>query len=262
MTQVLTVASPQEVAEEIARYAIQPNRANFSKVGDAYVYGEPLRASRRLSIGDTTYAAKDGGPVVRLNLPEQLIVLQLLSEKWGIPLRHGSMQENLSAAYSPDGQTYKKNVLDPRWVYTGEMVRKSADGSHEIGKAKGVELLPPIVPTVHAVFEGEDTQQTSGITVIRYKLGPVLQTEVPTKTGYFAQFKGVIPVDRELKRKKGRDGSGYWNGVHFDERNLSAVRCIWDSDGRGLIAVADWPLDGCLLCLDDFGVLGTWTDAL
>lgn len=248
----LTVLSSPELVEELAKRAVSPDNTDFSKVGSSYVNAYPLRASGGFNANDRDYVNKDG-VIVRLNLPEQVMLFYLLSKKYGIQLRHGSLRDQLESAYSPGGQVYKKNVLVPSWVYTGEMIRKTKDGE-KIGKVDDVEFLPVGVSGDHAVFKGETPKQTSGLTVVRYNLEPSSQIRVPTGTGYFNQFKGAIPEDDELKRDKGKDGRGYWNGKYF-ENDLSAVGCVWGSDERGLYAYANRPLDRI-----GGGVLGTWTD--
>ena len=251
MTQSTTLSSP-ELVEELARRAVAPSRSDFSRVGSSYVNAYPLRASGGFTANDRDYVNKDGA-IVRLNLPEQVMLLHLLSEKYGIRLRHGNLRDQLESAYSPDGQAYKENVLVPSWVYTGEMIRRTENGE-KIGKVNYVEFLLSGVSGDHAVFKGETPKQTSGLTVVRYNLEPSVQIAVPTKTGHFNQFKGDIPMDNELKRAKGKDGRGSWNGKYF-ENDLSAVWCYWDSDEQGLDANANGPLDRI-----DYGVLGTWTD--
>ncbi len=252
MTQ-LTILSSQELVEELAKRTVAPNKSDFSRVGSSYVNAYPLKASGKFNANGRDYVNK-GDVIVRLNLPEQVMLLHLLSEKYGIQLRHGRLREQLEAAYSPDGQAYKKNVLVPLWVYTGEMIRKTKDGE-KIGKVNDVEFLPAGIPSDYAVFKGETPKQTSGLTVVRYNLEPSTQTLVPTQTGYFSQFKGDIPTDSELKRDKGKDGRGSWNVKYF-ENDLSAVGCYWYSDELGLYADAFRPLGRV-----DYGVLGTWTDA-
>ncbi len=236
---------PQELAEALVNIAVYPAREDFAQIGDSSAYSTPLRASREFSANGRDYVNKDG-VIVNLNPPEQVLLLQLLSKKLGLPLRHGYLKEQLEAAYSPQGQAYKQNVLVPLWVYTGEMIAKSGDKS-KIGRVKGVE----IVSDDHAVFEGEDPDANE-LVVVRYNLGPILQTEIPTKEGYFDQISGVIPVNGELKSRKGR---GYWNRVYFD-KGLSAVRCYWNSDEQRLVADAVRP------SVPNFiGALGTWTEA-
>ncbi len=244
---------PQELAEALASIAVYPAREDFAQIGDSSAYSTPLRASREFSANGRDYVNKDG-VIVNLNPPEQVLLLQLLSKKLGLPLRHGYLKEQLEAACSPQGQAYKQNVLAPLWVYTGEMIAKS-DDERKIGRVKDVGILPS---DDHAIFEGKGFEANTELVVVRYNLGPIIQTEIPTKEGYFDQISGVIPVNGELKSRKGR---GYWNGIYFD-KGLSAVGCYWDSVVRRLFANADRPL--IRLSFGEVGVggaLGTWTEA-
>ena len=225
-TTAIVVATQEELLHELARHAYELKPSDFSRAGNVNVYNIPVRSDTPVSFNGYAYTREEG--VVRgLNLPQQLMLSQLLSERSGMPLRLLTLRENFDAAYSPEGQSYKSNVLVPFWVYTGEMIRKGLDDDnrdiYQVGRAKGAESVPAGVSSNHAVFEGETTQP-SGLTVIRYSLGQVQQTELPTETGYFDEFNGAIPVNSEIKS---RIGKGYWNGQHFDNDGLSAVGCLW-----------------------------------
>ena len=244
------VITPQEVAEALIEYTVLPERSKFSRISNVFVYEEPLRASREVLISGESYVNSDG-VIEGLNLPEQVMLLRLLSERLGIPLRHGSLQEHFQAVYLPDGRTYRDNVLSVfTGVYTGEMLvrLRGTYSDYKVGRIKEVESIPPSDFTDHAVFEEETTQ-----TIVRYKLGPVLQTEIPWNHGYFDQFQGVIPVDSELKPERGK---GLWAGVDFaDENYLFAVVCYWNSDGQNLNAVAANSTHNY-----ESLVVGVWTD--
>ncbi len=255
----IVAATQAELLHELAMHAYEPKRSDFSQVGKVNVYSIPPRSDRPVSLSEYTYT-RDEGVIRGLNFPQQLMLLQLLSERFGMPLRHLTLRENLDASYSPDGQAYRNNVLVPFWVYAGEMIRKDGN-NYQVGQARGVEFLPAGVTDIeHAVFEGEAPQQTSGLTIIRYNLGPVQQTQVPTKSGYFADFRGVIPVDSEITSRKTKDSKGYWISQDF-EHNLSAVGCVWVSDEQGLYAYVNRPLTGNLPYLDDDCIPGIGTEA-
>lgn len=243
---VQKVTSVEELLHELVEYAVPLEKSKFTPLG---AYEEPLKASRRYSLQGRGNVVDVNGVVLNLDLHEQVMLLDLLSKKHGVSLRHGSLKEDFDAAYSPDGQTYKRNVLVPFWIYTGEMISKTSEACG-IGLVRSVEYVPKGIPNDYAVFENV-AAQPSGLTVVRYNLGPVLQKEVPARTGRFNQISGVIPVDSEIGSETGK---GYWNGI-TDKNGLSGVRCSWDSDRRGLLAYADWPVGWHF-----GGVLGMWTD--
>ncbi len=245
-TKPLIVPSVEELLHELANTAYL-KKSKFTPIG---AYEEPLKASRRYSLQGRGDVVNDDGVIVNLDFPEQVALLDLISKKHGVSLRHGSLKENLEAAYSPDGEAYKRNVLVPFWVYTGEMIRKLGE-THDIGRIKGIEYASQNIPDNHAVFES-DVAQPSKLTVIRYNLGPSLQQEVPTNSGHFDKISGVIPVNSEIGSKTGK---GYWNSIYSD-KGLSAVWCDWISVGQGLYADAAGPL-----VRNSGGALGMWKDA-
>ncbi|MBI2543240.1 MAG: hypothetical protein HYW24_03580 [Candidatus Aenigmarchaeota archaeon] len=235
MTTTLAVAyTIEEALSELAKNIIPLREADFNSLG---AYNYPPRSERPVSLktedGERELTRKEG-VIVRLHLPEQVLLFQMLEPRYG-PLEHGSLERQLQACYHPDGQLYKEKVLIPFWVYTGEMGRKS-EGGREYGKVVKVE--PIARPSQNIVFEDEKMQQSD---TTDYKF--VLRRShiaIPTKNGYFDRIGDV-------------EGKGDWNGEYQDENGRSAVGCDGGSGGRRLIAYAVGPL-----LRDDFGVLGTW----
>lgn len=248
-TQTTIIAqSEQELIQQLAKNLYMPKKSDFSLVGKGTVYDLPMRSKRNVSFNNYDYT-RDEGVVRGLNLPQQLLLINQLSERFGTQLSHNTLRTNFDASYSPNGQEYKRNVLVPYWVYTGEMIEKSSTG-YKICRVNDVEIVTTSdISSDCLVIDGEKEKALKQIR--KYKAGPIWQTEIPTKSGYFNDFKGVIPIDSEI----GNGTKGYWNGVYF-EGNLSAVGCYWVSVERGLGADAGRPLvgDGC-------GVLGIGTDA-
>lgn len=224
---VATFTSEELVSELANGVKLEPSK--FSSIG---AYEEPLRYDGIVQTDFREYVNRNG-VIVRLNLPQQFMLYQLLSKQHGLQLRHGGLGEQLKAAYSPEGQNYKRNVLGPYWVFTGEMRRQS---DNEFGRLVRVEPIAKPSPTV--VFDDEETSPTNASD---YKF--VLSrggVHIPTRTGNF---------DRIGETK----GKGYWNGVSPDNQGRSAVGCYWNSGERGLFAVAGRPLYRYY-----GGALGTW----
>ncbi len=239
----LHVSSTEELLHALVEYS-ELDRLNFSQIGGSHVYNVPLKSSRQVSL-DNNYV-NDRGVVIRLNLPQQLMLLHLLSQKYELQLRHGSLKENLEAAYHPSGEEYKRNVLDPYWVFTGEMI-----GPDGVYKTLGIEEQQ-IQPEYQLVSGGRQLIQLP-TDIPQIKLTDrVVQRELPTKTGYFDRFIGAIPVNREIKSQIGK---GYWTGMFPDEHGWSAVGCYWFSVVWSLVADASWPLSS-----GNGGALGIWTD--
>ena len=86
------------------------------------------------------------------------------------------------------------------------------------------------------------------------KLGQTLQTSIPTISGFYSEFSGVIPVDNELgsRNEKSRGDFGH---VYFDKTGLSAVGSLWDSGVDTFATYAYEPLRG----VRD-AAMGLWTD--
>jgi len=272
----------QELLYELVRHTYDITcttfwKSDFSKVGKVNIYNNQLQSDRNVSFDGHIYTRKNG-VIKGLNLLQQLMFLRSFSERVGIPLRHLTLRENFDAAYSPDGQKYKENVLIHSWVYTGEMIRKLPDGYaiHRVNDVDIVTVTPPISED-HIAVEGETQPATLG-QIRQYKAGPVLQTEIPTTVGYFTDFKDVIPVDNELQADRGKILSerenphtgrriwwwrnrrrGHWRGLYFVD-HLSAVRCDWNSLEQSLHAAATGPLVREYLHLDGGAMLGIGTN--
>ena len=253
----IVAQNEQELLHELANHAYELRKSDFSSVGSVSVYHLPLRSSRNVAFNRYNFT-RDEGVIRGLNLPQQLMLLKMLSERYGIPLRHLSLRENFDVAYSLDGQQYKEKVLKPVWVFRGEIIEKLPE-VYSVHRINGVDVVTvnPVVPKDHLLVEGQEPKHSTEEKQVRqYKAGPALQTAIPTKTGYFSDFKGVIPLDLEISSdKRNYARKGYWNGVYF-ESDLSAVRCVWYSDEQGLLAYAGRPLIRI-----DLGVLGIGTDA-
>ncbi len=256
---------PKELVEALAENVVPLVKSKFNVVDGASVYAEPLKSKREVLARDSgighVHHVSMYGAVVSLNLSQQIMLLQLLSERFKIPLRHGSLKENFDAAYSRNGRVYKNNVLGPYWVFTREMVRRF-DKEYAVGRVESVEYVEHIsggVPHNHIVFRGEKKQQPSRTTVIRYNLGLVHQKEIPKQRGYFDEFEGIIPI-WEITKEKNK-GKGYWIGTDldtdFDENGLSAVGCSWIREDKTLRVFLNEPLYS-----NSGGALGIWTDVI
>ncbi len=252
----INAQNEKELLFELARHVHEPEMPDFSRIGDRSVYNLPLLSDRPVVLGGYNYT-RNGGVIRGLTLPQQFETIKQLSERFGIPLSHNPLKTNYYASFLPEGRIYRDNVLSPYWVFTGEMIRELPEG-HTVHRVNGIDILTlvPQTSTDHLAVEGE-RQDTETRKIRRYNSRSVLQREIPAGTGYFSDFDGVIPKDRELILQRPESGKrGYWNGVYPDKNGLSAVRCVWGSDDGGLVAGACWPL-----VRGDGGVLGIGTDA-
>jgi len=202
---------------------------------------------------------------VGLNFPEQLRLYELVSGSLGVKMRHPLLAENLAAAYDKNTIQYKENVLEPFWTYNGIISMKNDDGSIDVRRATGAKFVDEIISKSTQIIqdsEGRESPIKSDGTQLRIRYvceppldQPPLQTELPTISGYFNDFKGIAPTDADLKRGRAAGSKAYWWGASFDDEGLSAVRSLWVSGGRGLVAFSYWPLVG-----GSCGALGVWTD--
>lgn len=192
-----------------------------------YVYPEPLKAQKKIK----NYV-NDNGDIVNLDFSEQLGLYNRIQDKLGIKPRYGDIKENSQAAYSKKAKPYKENVLYPSWIYGG-IIAQRLGNEVDVRKALGIRFVDKEVsqPLIQ-IFIDENGNEISAKQVSRketiqrqYIVGPSLQTEVPTKLGYFDDFKGVIPIDEELK-SKGK--CRLWN-ISFDKSGLSALGLHWYS---------------------------------
>ncbi len=235
MPTVVVARTVQEALEELSEHIVPLEQSKFNPLG---AYEEPLRSERQVELKDRGSLVRDDGVIMRLNLPEQIMLFGLLDSKYG-PLEHGNLERQLRAAYSDEGQIYKNNVIVRFWVYTGEMGRVTNDG-HEFGRVVKTELMCKC-PSV--VFEGDAPEQ-SNTEDYKFTLNKA-GVYVPNKRGLFNQLGEVR-------------GRGYWNGVYPDNQGRSVVRCVWDSDEgnyrrQRLVANAYWPLYWGVN-----GALGAW----
>ena len=249
------VSEWQQTLDELTEDLMLPT--SYSKIDNSYdspyVFNGPLKSSKKLFFNGVNYV-NDNGVVIRLNLPESLYVLRGASKRFGMKLRHGSLRENLEAAYSNE-VAYKQNVLVPFWVYTGEVIRRFND-KFDISRAIGADFVE--VPATNILLKRRgktlETKGSSTNVVPEIKLGSVLQTEIPTKSGYYSKISGVIPMNSELGSRS-KESRGYFDEIYFDEQDLSVVRCGWAFFELELVADAGRPLIRI-----DGGVLGVWTD--
>lgn len=250
-TQTTIVAQTEdELIYELAKYLYVPKKSDFSPVGKGTVYDFPVISKKNVSFNGRNYTGKEG-IIQGLDFPQQIMLLDRLSQLSGIQFRQLTLRENFDAAYSPEGQKYKENVLALYRVFTGEMIRKLPDDKYTVHRIKSVEKeTVSCILNDYLLAEGEQLIPSRAVVVRVYKAGPVLQAEIPTEFGFFDDFIGVIPVDSEI----GKGRKGYWGGVGFDENNLSAVECFWNHGVQYLDAGAGGPLYY-------IGVLGIGIDA-
>lgn len=250
--QTQAYSSKLEMLDALAETLLLPEK--FTQVGSSYVGTEPVKSSERFSYEGNDYVNNDG-VVIRLNLPEQLYLDGKIAEIYGIRARHGSLRENLAGAHSEEAGEYRKNVLAPYWVFTGEVIRRLGE-AHDVSKATGVEFVKAQPGDILLERGGRllETENDSERIAPKINLGPVLQNTIPSKSGYYTNFSDIIPVDDELGSRS-EESKGYFGGIYFDKQGLSAVRCAWDSDDGVLFVHAGWPLDGLY-----GGVLGVFED--
>jgi len=213
-----------------------------------FVYPQPVRATKafrgyvdeanpNVSLTDNEFY------VVNLDLPRQLALFSRASDAWGIPARHGDLRENIEAVYGLKEVAYRTLVLDPFWIYTGQMAAKSPEGNVDVRRAIGAKFVDEIIRKPAAtvaidekgklIFGYQKTSEEATLQ-IRYVLADeTLQTSLPTREGYFDNFSGAVPVDSDLKEK----GIGRWYGTHFED-SFSAVGCDWRSGERVLEVAA------------------------
>ena len=170
------------------------------------------------------------------------------------------MKNNFKATYDPNTKEYKEKVLVPYWVYTGEIARKHG-GKVDVRIVKEARFVDKSVSKpLGQVFVDESGRelltetQEGTVRQTQYVVEPIdkpLQTEMPTRSGYFNDFKSVVPVDSELTRNKGK---GYWYGTYFDNNGFSAVGSDWPSDAGVLGVLSSRPSNRY-----SDGVLPIWT---
>ncbi|MGH9921278.1 MAG: hypothetical protein ACRD38_00850 [Nitrososphaerales archaeon] len=254
MQEKVHVNSTLELLDKLIDNLVPFDLSKFISFRGAYVYSEPIRCANQIIYRGDEYVDFDTEAIVHLNLPEQLSLYQRIADKQGIKARHGTMKESLEAAWSDETKEFKEKVLR-YWLYNGEVIRKLGK-AFDISRVVGMEYRE--VKSVDAVCERDgkllETEGVSMSLVPVIKLGPTLQTEIPTTSGFYSEFSGVIPVDKELgdRTEKTR---GDWGRIYFDKTGLSAVGSLWDSGVGTFGTYAYEPLRG----IRDTGI-GLWSD--
>jgi len=254
MLEKVKVNSTFELLDALTDNLAPIDHSRFISFGNAYIYPEPLRCSKQIVYRGDEYVDFDTQTIVHLNLPEQLHLYQRMADKHGIKARHGTMKENLEAARSDITKEYKEKVLR-FWLYNGEIIRRFGK-TYEVSRALGIEYRE--MKSVDIMCEREGSLlEIEGVSINQVpviKLGQTLQTAIPTIEGFYSEFSGAIPVDKELgpRNEKSRGGFGH---VYFDKNGLSAVGSLWDSGVDTFSSYAYEPMRG----VRDAG-MGLWTD--
>jgi hypothetical protein len=254
MEEKVKATSKLDLLDKLTDNLVPFDVSRFISFNDAYVYPEPLQCTRQIVYMGDEYADFDTGAIVHLNLPEQLYLYQRIAERYGIKARHGTMKETLEAAYSEQTIEFKEKVLR-YWLYNGEVIRrfqKTYDVSRAIGmEYREFESVDIMCEREGKLLESEGVTRTQ-IPII--KLGQILQTEIPTISGFYSEFSGVIPVDKDLG-KRDEKSRGDFGRIYFDKNGLSAVGSLWDSGVGTFATYAYEPLRG----VRD-AAIGLWTD--
>lgn len=254
MQEKVRLNSKLELLDELVNNLVSLDFSRFTSFNNAYVYPEPLQCTKQLVYLGDEYVDFDTGAIVHLNLPEQLYLYQKIAEKYGVKARHGTMKETLEGAWSKETQEYKEKVLR-FWLYNGEVIRRLGK-SYDVSRAVGMEYRQ--VKSVDIMCEREGTLlEAEGVSINEVpviKLGQTLQTSIPTISGFYSEFSGVIPVDKELgsRNEKSR---GDFGRIYFDKNGLSAVGSLWDSGVDTFATYAYEPMRG----VRD-AAMGLWTD--
>ena len=228
---------------EDALNALAENIVPIEEFNSLGAYEYPLRSERPVVLKMEDDSGQEilslvsedkEGAIVNLHLPWQVMLFEKLKPKYG-PLEHGGFERQFLACYSPDGQSYKRNVLTGSWAYTGEVGKQLRDGSHEFGRLVKVE---PVTNASLIVFEDEKPVRYADYRLVIRRS----QINLPQETGMY--------------RVGDVEGNVYWVRVYLDSQGRSAVRCDWNPVQQRLGADAIWPLDR-----DDRGVVAAWRKA-
>jgi hypothetical protein len=254
MWEKVKVNSAFELMDALIDNLIPIDRSRFISFKDAYIYPEPLRCSKQIVYRGDEYVDFDTQTIVHVNLPEQLNMYQIIADKHGIKARHGTMRENFETAWSGSAKEYKEKVLR-FWLYNGLVIKKLGQ-IYDLSRALGVEYRETRSVDIMCEREGK-LLEMQGVAINQVpviKLGQTLQTEIPTIEGFYSEFAGVIPVDKELGRRdeKSRGGFGH---VYFDKNGLSAIGSFWDSGVDTFSSYAYEPMRG----VRD-AAIGLWMD--
>lgn len=188
------IKSEEDVLPALLENAEPFDKKDFTRLhSGVYVRNRAWSSKRSVSLrtddGDIRYTREDRrNEIVNLHRVQQEELHRKLSKKFSVELEHGTFINILEAAYSDEGAEFRGNVLVPFWVYALELI--GPDGVYhtirnpqpEYKLVSGGKLLIP------------DPQHPAGIPYMDLCDDPI-QRKVPTKTGYFNQFKGAIPVN-------------------------------------------------------------------
>jgi hypothetical protein len=248
------VESELELLEKLVENMISIDKSKFILFSNAYVYPDALQCTAQIIYRGDEYVDFDTGVIVHLNLPQQLHIYQQISEKHGLKARFGTLKETLAAAWSGETREFKKKALK-WWLYNGEVIRKVGK-TYEVSRVVGMEYRN--VKSADTICERDGNMLESEGIVINMvpvlKLGQVLQTSVPTLSGFYSEFAGAIPVDKELgsRNESSRGDFGY---IYYDKNGLSAVGSLWDSGVDTFATYAYMPLSAAR-----DAAMGLWTD--
>jgi len=145
--------------------------------------------------------------VIDKPLVEEVYLLKEIGKKTGLSLVHPDVHAMLAACYSKN-TTFSK---DEHWnfyaINNGFIVQRTVKGV-DIRKVLDAKFIDKEIrkPSEITIIDSEGENVMKGRTFSKetalqsqYIVGPTLQTETPTRSGYFGAFKGVVPVDAELK---------------------------------------------------------------
>jgi|GEM_PF-3002288 len=254
MLETVKVNSKSELLDELENSLIPFDLSRFIPFNNAFVYPEPLQCNKQIIYQGDEYVDFETEVIVHLNLPEQLYLYQRIADKHGIKARHGTLRESVAAAWSNETKEYKEKVLR-YWLYNGEVIRKLGK-TYNVSRAVGMEYRKVRSVDIMCEREGE-LLETEGVSINEVpviKLGPTLQTSIPTISGFYSEFAGAIPVDKELggRNEKSR---GDFGRIYFDKNGLSAVGSLWDS---GVDTFATYAYEPMRSVRD--AAMGLWTD--
>lgn len=254
MLEKVRVNSLLELLDNLVNNLVSFDLSRFIPFKGAYVYPEPLQCTKQIIYGGDEYVDFDTGVMVHLNLPEQLYMYQRIADKYGIKARHGTMKETFEAAWSNETKELKEKVLR-YWLYNCEVIRKLGK-TYDVSRVIGMEYRE--VKSVDAMCERDgNLLETEGVTknlIPVIKLGQTLQTEIPTISGFYSEFAGVIPVNKELGSRNEKSRGDFGN-VYFDKTGLSVVGSLWDDGVDTFATYAYEPMRG----VRD-AAMGLWTD--
>lgn len=248
----------ESVLSRLAEMTEPLEDSRFKRIGNAWVYFQPLAIDRKYredEIDFIDFFTRDLGALTRFNLPEQIMLQDMIRERTGRKIRHGSFEENFNAICSKETAEYVENVLKGHHVFTGELGRKGEPVRMIKGINKKLDAEVPVEETQILVFDDgleiyPEEVPMKKTTQIQYVIDRSLSRRLPSKSGYFDSFK-VLPADEDLKDK----GQHKWLGTNYDKNNLSAVLCCgYEGEGKFMGATTT-PL------FRDYNiVIPVWTD--